>query len=277
MIRRRYGIPIKALPIKTLNPVKPKVKKERIKRYSNADIIHFNKLESRGIIDDVVLSEMDDRDNEIIYGAKGINRIVDPYLRRHTDDYDIFSSNPERSARDVERKLERRFGNRNFFQVAPAKHENTWKLTTNSGIGGGSKPIADFTKPNPYGKDVPERERKMTKEIQYHKFGNVNVVTSDWQIRQAKSVLRDPESAWRHQKEQSKLNRLRVATPLKKKTYVYIPPKQKVVNGERFSINCSCKNKHLLMTRSKKLSQNDYRIRSYHTNNRYYLYSKKRR
>ena len=61
------------------------------KKYSKKQILHFNKLGAAGVIDQVVLSEMDR--NEIIYGAKATNKHLakQKFLQRHTEDFDCFS------------------------------------------------------------------------------------------------------------------------------------------------------------------------------------------
>lgn len=281
-----YGIEIKSLPIKTLPAIKPKVKKERIKHYTKEQILHYNRLNSRGVIENTIEDEMDD--SEIVFGAMAVNLNLQhqPFLQKMTSDVDCLSENPKKSAQDTVRSLNKRFSGK-YFRMEKGVHPGTWKVVSNSGIGAG-RPIIDYSSMDPYREDTPERkipdrERKMLKKIEYHKtqpggeyVPGIKYVTKNWLIRQAKGVLRDDEQSWRHKKERSKINRLKVSRPVKRKTYVRIPPKQKTINGERFKLEGFCNSKHAIEMKVTKFKKNGYRTRTYYNGRKFYLYSKKR-
>ena len=139
------------------------------------------------------------RENKsIIYGAQSIKRQLPGYLFRDTKDYDIFSRNPKKSARQIEKKLDKSFGGDYFF-VKPAMHPGTMKVKS---VGldlrkntKDDEDVADFTK--------TPRQRPRTiiiDDIKYTKLSE--------SIKDKRRSLADKESAFRHKKDRWDLNRI---------------------------------------------------------------------
>ena len=57
---------------------------------------------------------------EIIQGERSLEAQLPDRFKRETVDYDIYSSNPEQSARETERELDWEFGG-DYFRVASNK------------------------------------------------------------------------------------------------------------------------------------------------------------
>lgn len=124
-----------------------------------------------------------------IYGARALNQIFPPVLDKPTEDWDIFSPTPKKSALRVEKKLDRAYGG-NFFEVEPAKHKGTFKvrsIVTRRGI-------ADFTKPD---MKIPHTVIKGTRYIDIQ-FVKTHI----------KKTLKDKESAFRWEKDRESLQRI---------------------------------------------------------------------
>lgn len=144
----------------------------------------------------------------IIFGARSVNKQVPAYLRSHTEDYDIYTPNvPKKTARRIERKLDRRFKG-NFFEVKEAAHPGTYKVTTIIGQRG----IADISK-------KPDKIKLIKRKGVY--YAHV-----DYQKEKIKESLMDPKSKFRHGKD--KESRLRIELAEKKRKI--IKPKIKTKN-----------------------------------------------
>ena len=78
----------------------------------------------------------------ILYGSTAVNFYTPPHLDAVPGDYDVYSQSPKKSARKVERKLDKKFGG-DYFEVQKAKYPRTWKVRSNVT----NKTVADFTKP----------------------------------------------------------------------------------------------------------------------------------
>ena len=134
----------------------------------------------------------------IIFGARSVNKQVPPYLRSHTEDYDIYTPHvPKKTARRIERKLDRRFKG-NFFEVKQAAHPGTYKITTIIG----QKGIADISK-------KPNKIRLIKRKGVYYAH-------TDFQKEKIKESLRDPKSRFRHEKDKESRLRIELAEKRRK-------------------------------------------------------------
>lgn len=148
------------------------------------------------------------RNPSIVYGAKSRNASLPRYLKAQTTDYDIYTKNPYQLAKKLERKLERVFGNNNYFEVTPAKYPDTVKvrskITENT--------LADFT--------------KKPQKVSTIKRGGVKYTTQKYSVKQAKKTLKDPKSKFRHGKERAYLRRVKASKEEKTKDlFLGVPAK----------------------------------------------------
>jgi len=145
----------------------------------------------------VVISHIKKR-GLILFGQKAINRQLPKDLRKDTEDYDIFSPTPEKSAKRIEMKLDKKFKG-NYFVVKPALHGGTYKVKSIIG----DKGIADVSKLD---RKVPTVTRK-----------GVKVATLQFQKEQIRKSLKDKHSAFRHAKDKEVRARIQLAELRKKK------------------------------------------------------------
>lgn len=156
----------------------------------------------------------------ILFGQKATNRQLPKDLRKDTQDYDIFSPTPKKSARRIERKLDRKFKG-NFYKTRPAKFGGTFKVVQIIG----DKPIVD----------VGEQK----KNIIIVKKKGVKLASLEFQKGQIKKSLADPESKFRHPKDREVLSRIRIAEQRKKSRRVkriIRVEKKKVPRNLRFGL-----------------------------------------
>lgn len=144
------------------------------------------------------------KDNDVIYGGQSIKKQIGIY-GRPTQDYDILSRTPRRSARRLERTLDKQSGGNNYYSQ-PAQHEGTHKVRH---IGMDRKQgtdddldTADFTR--------PERKHKTLK------INGVRYTHLSESIRDKKKSLSDPKFKFRHQKDRNDLQRIRLFQSMKK-------------------------------------------------------------
>ncbi len=132
----------------------------------------------------------------IVHGARALNEFFPPFLDRPTEDYDIFSSTPKRTAEKIEKRLDTRFGG-DFFRTEPAKFAGTVKVKSNVT----ERTVADYTN--------PKREISNTKRrgIKYANFKHFK--------RRIKESLKDPANSFRHDKDRETLRRIKLAEKLR--------------------------------------------------------------
>ncbi len=128
----------------------------------------------------------------ILFGQKATNRQLPEDLRKDTQDYDIMSPTPRKSARRIERKLDRKFKG-NFYKTKQAKFGGTFKVVQIIG----DKGIVDVGEQK---KDVTIVKRK-----------GIKLASLEFQKGQIKKSLADPESKFRHPKDREVLSRIRIA------------------------------------------------------------------
>jgi len=141
--------------------------------------------------------------NEVIYGARAVNKHLPSYLRVYTEDYDIFAKNPKTEAREVERALDKHFGG-NFFKVEPARNLGTFRVK--SRVDG--RVYADYS--------------LTPKKLDFKKIGGKNYVTIAYIKKKNRATLRNPKAKFRHPKDRDALNRilLKEKSPQRKKRVV---------------------------------------------------------
>lgn len=153
---------------------------------------HFYKKDKQGKLSDKVIMKEIKGTDAVVYGARSVNAILPPYLRKHTEDWDIYvSDDAEEMAKKMENALDERYGG-DYFYVEPAKHEGTFKIRSNvTGRG-----IADITiKTNPLNKKT---------------IGGINYAMLDYQVNRIRKVLANEESKFRHVKDRETLQRIKI-------------------------------------------------------------------
>ncbi len=132
----------------------------------------------------------------IVHGARALNEFFPPFLDRPTEDYDVFSSTPRKTAEKVEKRLDKRFGG-DFFRTEPAQFPGTVKVKSNVT----ERTVADYTK--------PKREISHTKRrgIKYANFTHFK--------RRIKESLANPKNRFRHDKDRETLRRIKLTEKLR--------------------------------------------------------------
>lgn len=146
------------------------------------------------------------RNKETLYGARAMNKQLSwKWLSRPTFDYDIYSKKPRKSARQLEKTLDRA-SNQDIYYVKPAMHKGTFKVMhkgydkikgTKDDYG-----IADYTKP----------QRKI-KSIKQNKIRYAHISE---RVKDAKTSLKNPMFKFRHKKDKSDLERIKKSRWLQK-------------------------------------------------------------
>lgn len=151
------------------------------------------------------------RKKHIVFGGQALNTFFPSFLDTPTEDYDIYSTTPRRTARRVERKLDKKFGG-DFFLMKPAKHKGTFKIVSKVTKRG----VADYSK-----SDRPITY-KIIKGVRYAKL-----------IHQKENIaksLADPKSKFRHDKDRATLERIRIFEEQQQR------PKRRPTPSSSFSI-----------------------------------------
>jgi len=161
--------------------------------------------------DKVILKNVKKK-GHIIYGARAVNQRLPVYLKKPTEDYDILSTTPKKTAKRVEKKLDKKYGG-NYFDTKPAMHPGTYKvinLVTKRGI-------ADYTKP--------------TNKVPYSKIKGIKYAKLSYQKDRIKQSLGDPKSKFRHEKDKETLQRIKIKESTKRK------PRQKKQKFRLLNLN----------------------------------------
>ncbi len=134
----------------------------------------------------------------IVHGARALNEFFPSFLDRPTEDYDVFSSTPKRTAEKIEKRLDSRFGG-DFFRTEPAMFPGTVKVKSNVT----ERTVADYTN--------PKREIKHTKRrgIKYANFNHFK--------KRINESLKDPKNRFRHDKDRETLRRIKLTEKLRTK------------------------------------------------------------
>lgn len=137
--------------------------------------------------------------NEVVYGARAVNRQLPKYLNVYTEDWDIATvDDPEKEAKRVEKQLDHDFGG-NYFRIVPAIHPGTFKVISNVT----NKGVADLT--------------RIEEPIEYRKLGRIRYATLNHQLQQIDKSLKDPESQFRWNKDKNAKQRIKIGMKRRRK------------------------------------------------------------
>jgi hypothetical protein len=131
------------------------------------------------------------KEQQIIYGARAINRQLPIYLKKKTEDYDILTKKPKSSAEELVNELNRRLGKKEYV-VVKAKHKGTYKIKDISG-----RTIVDYTQLKRIPKNIASWGNR---------YYDIKSIKKNIQKR-----LKDPTKEFRKQKDLDALNRIRIS------------------------------------------------------------------
>ena len=130
-------------------------------------------------------------DGHIIYGAQALNMQLPPHLKKHTEDFDIYTKKSKQEAEQMEKKLDKAY-NGDYFKVKEAKHKGTYKVKSNVT----NRTVADYTS---------QGKKPSFKKILGTKYATINSIK-----RKIGKTLRDEAQAFRHDKDRETLQRIKL-------------------------------------------------------------------
>lgn len=161
--------------------------KQKLKYYRN-----------KGKVARKVILENARKKKHIVYGARALNAHFPPYLDRHTEDFDVLSKTPRKTAYRIEKKLDKHYGG-DFFYVEKAIHSGTYRVKSRVTKRG----VADYTK---------QKQR-----VPSNVLGGVRYITIKRTKTNIKRTLKDQKSKYRYDKDREALQRIKIYEGMKKK------------------------------------------------------------
>lgn len=153
--------------------------------------------------DKYILSQIR-RDKNVVYGSQAVKKYAGAFARQ-PQDYDVFSPTPYKSARKLERTLDRR-SRGDYYYVTPAQHENTYKVKF---VGVDNKKntkddihIVDFS--------------KSPKGLKSNRLNGVKYVKPSQIIKTKRQALRDKTQKFRHAKDRRDIASLQTSRDFKR-------------------------------------------------------------
>ena len=150
--------------------------------------MNIKKLASQDdlVIRQVVL-DMVQKKGQVIHGARAFNVQVPAHLRKETEDYDVFTKNPKKAARELVNTLRRRLGNGDI-KVVKGKHKGTFRVKKND------ETIADFSQ---------SRKPIKSKNILGIKYKAISTIK-----RGTQRLVKSPSKEFRREKDLTTLQRI---------------------------------------------------------------------
>ena len=153
--------------------------KQKLKYYQNKE------LAKQLILQDAT------EDGHIIHGAQASNAQLPPHLRKHTEDFDIFTKKSKKEAEQMEKKLDKAYGG-DYFRVKQAEHKGTYKVKSNVT----NRTVVDYSS---------QGKKPSFKKILGTKYATLSATK-----RKIGKTLRDEASAFRHDKDRETLQRIKL-------------------------------------------------------------------
>lgn len=153
-------------------------------------------IDHQFLVDRIILNIAKQR-KQIIYGARSIQKQAS-LLARDTKDYDIFDKNPKKSAKLLQKILDKnaRF---DYYHMKEAEHKGTWKVkgrgNDNTRNTEDDESIADYTKPD--------------KKIKYVIIDGIRYRILKEELKRKIATTKDPEYEFRKKKDQDDINRIK--------------------------------------------------------------------
>ena len=148
---------------------------------------------NKGVINRVVRTRLA-KTRRVVHGTRASNAQLPKFLKRDTQDWDIFAKNPRRAAMRMEMALDRKFRG-DFFEVKRGKTKALKVHKVFSKDTGES--FVDFS--------VPDR-KVMSKSIQGIRFASLKD-----QVERAKQNLRKSTAEFRREKDLDLLRRIKLS------------------------------------------------------------------
>lgn len=139
------------------------------------------------------------RNNSTIYGGQSLRKQMG-LIGRETKDYDVYSDNPQKSALELERTLDKSSRGNVFYTKQSENHPSTWKVK-HVGIDGvrgteDDQGIADFTQ---------KKQGLKTVTLRGTKYAAISEVEKD-----KKKSLANKSFSFRHKKDADDLRRIKL-------------------------------------------------------------------
>lgn len=142
------------------------------------------------LVRETVLNKAE-KEDQIIYGARAINRQVPTPLKKKTRDFDILTNKPRKKAKELVEELNRRLGKEEFV-MTKAKHKGTFKVKDSKG-----KTVVDYTQIN---------KRPKVKRSFGNKFKDIKSIKKNIQ-----RVIKKQETEFRREKDLDALRRIKLS------------------------------------------------------------------
>jgi hypothetical protein len=124
-----------------------------------------------------------------VYGARATNVQLPNYLNKQTEDYDVLSKKPKKTALELLNRLNREYGGE-YFRLEHAEHKGTFKIKSNVT----NKTIADITQ----AKNFPKSKEHLG--INYRELPSIK--------KTLKRVLSSGKAEFRKEKDLELLQRI---------------------------------------------------------------------
>jgi len=141
-------------------------------------------------------------EKSIIFGARSIQAQIGTIGARQTEDWDIFTSTPKKSALKTEKRLDKLW-NKNQFYVKPALHPGTIKVMS-KGNDGRKGTADDFGVVDYSGMPKPRPQTILIQGNRYRKL-------STEKAKKYKAI-RDKTQKFRHEKDKDDVRRIKLIT-----------------------------------------------------------------
>lgn len=153
-------------------------------------IAKFLEEQNDNVIREVILNRAE-KEEQIIYGARAINQQIPHYLHKKTQDYDILTKKPLKSAIKLAEELNRRVG-KEEYSVVKALHKGTFKVKDTKG-----NTIADYTQ---------LKGNIKTKKSWGNKYKDIKSIKKNVIIS-----IKNPKNAFRREKDEDSLRRIKMS------------------------------------------------------------------
>ena len=156
----------------------------------------MGRLRANALTEQIVIAQAK-QNNSIIFGGQAIKKHIG-FFARPTNDFDVLSNRPKRSARQLERKLDR-IAQEDIYFTKPALHPGTTKVMnkgrdmrkgTRDDIG-----IVDYSKPR----------RGIKSKI----INGVKYVLLSETIKDKRKAIADPQFTFRKEKDLEDIRRIK--------------------------------------------------------------------
>jgi hypothetical protein len=135
----------------------------------------------------------------IIHGARALNERIPKAVHRETFDFDIYMNKPKLRAKQLEKKLDKRF-NRDQFYVKKGKHKGTYKVIDRGKWLKSEKDdrgVADITRPY---ENVP-----YDTSLDGVRFAKISYLK-----KKIQAILKDLKHQYRWKKDKQTLKKIRL-------------------------------------------------------------------